>query len=304
MQKINQTIIEAFKPYLPPVRYPFVILSFTIDPSLLDVNVHPSKREIRFSKENLLKTVLFETISERLKSTNLSVLPQTYTPLPTLSAQVKLEESDPTYEQLNLEFDQIHPSLSLKVIGQLNALYIVCEDGMGGMYVLDQHAVDERINYEKNLKIVKQHRHQVEPLIPLIIQVNASTEKKITSKTLDQLDSVGVKLAKFGPTTYKVETLPLWVLEEVNPKFYVEQLLEQVLENIHLEEDALRLYAIASKSCKSSIKANQYVSIEGLQSLVDRLLGCDYPYSCPHGRPTMIQWSKFQLEKLFNRSGF
>jgi DNA mismatch repair protein MutL len=304
MQKINQTIIEAFKPYLPPVRYPFVILSFTIDPSLLDVNVHPSKREIRFSKENLLKTVLFETISERLKSTNLSVLPQTYTPLPTLNAQGKLEESDPTYEQLNLEFDQIHPSLSLKVIGQLNALYIVCEDGMGGMYVLDQHAVDERINYEKNLKIVKQHRHQVEPLIPLIIQVNASTEKKISSKTLDQLDSVGVKLVKFGPTTYKVETLPLWVLEDVDPKFYVEQLLEQVLENVHLEEDALRLYAIASKSCKSSIKANQYVSMEGLQSVVDRLLGCDYPYSCPHGRPTMIHWSKFQLEKLFNRSGF
>lgn len=304
MQKINQAIIEAFKPYLPPVRYPFVVFSFVIDPSLLDVNVHPSKKEIRFSKENLLKTVLFETISQSLKTSNLSVVPEIFASIPLLNTTLKLEEQDPLYNQLTLEFDPIHPFLSLKVVSQLNALYIVCEDGLGGMYVLDQHAVDERINYEKNLKLIKENRHHMEPLIPLVIQVSASTDRKITSNTLEKLGSVGVRLVKFGSTSYKVETLPSWVIEHVDAKFYVEQLLDQVLENIQIEEDALRLYAVASKSCKTSIKANQYLSLEALQSLVDRLMLCQYPYSCPHGRPTMIQWSKFQLEKLFNRSGF
>jgi DNA mismatch repair protein MutL len=172
------------------------------------------------------------------------------------------------------------------------------------MYVLDQHAVDERINYEKNLKLIKENRHALEPLIPILIQVNAATDKKMTETVLTKLQSVGVTLVKFGASAYKVESLPSWTLASVDPKFYVEQLLEQFLENVHIEEDALRLYAIASKACKTSIKANENLSLDAMQSLVDRLMLCDYPYSCPHGRPTMIQWSKFQLEKLFNRSGF
>jgi len=304
MQKINQTIIEAFKPYLPPVRYPFVIFSFVIEPSLLDVNVHPSKKEIRFSKETLLKTILFDAISEQFKQTNLSVLPGFNATLPSFNDSAILAEETPQYEQTSLNYEDIHPSLSLKVVGQLHALYMICEDGLGGMYVLDQHAVDERINYEKNLKLIKENRHALEPLIPILIQVNAATDKKMTETVLTKLQSVGVTLVKFGASAYKVESLPSWTLASVDPKFYVEQLLEQFLENVHIEEDALRLYAIASKACKTSIKANENLSLDAMQSLVDRLMLCDYPYSCPHGRPTMIQWSKFQLEKLFNRSGF
>jgi DNA mismatch repair protein MutL len=304
MQKINQTIIEAFKPYLPPVRYPFIIFSFVIEPSLLDVNVHPSKKEIRFSKETLLKTILFEAISDQFKQTNLSVLPTTHSTFPSFNATATLAEETTQYEQTTLYYEDIHPSLSLKVIGQLHALYMICEDGLGGMYLLDQHAVDERINYEKNLKLMKENRHALEPLIPILIQVNAATDKKITETVLTKLQSIGVTLVKFGVNAYKLESIPSWTLSSVDPKFYVEQLLEQLLENVHVEEDALRLYAIASKSCKTSIKANEHLSLESMQSLVDRLMLCDYPYSCPHGRPTMMQWSKFQLEKMFNRTGF
>ena len=304
MPKINQALVEAYQPYLPPVRFPFFVLDLSIEPSLLDVNVHPAKREIRFSKEEVLKTILFTEVSQLLNNTNLT--PMITKDLSTFQGATMLSESNHTddVEQLSLEFSPLHDALSLTVVGQLQALYIAASDHFGGIYLIDQHAAHERVNYEKNLMSVKQNRHKIEPLTPFLLKVSPSLKKRMTEEVLQQLEQVGVTIIPFGPDSYKLETIPLWVLDKQDPVFYVEHLLEQIFEQNKLDEDTLRLYAIASKSCKTSIKANDYLSLPEMQQLVDDLLKCDHPYTCPHGRPTMIQWSKASLEKLFNRSGF
>ena len=304
MPKINQALVEAYQPYLPPVRFPFFVLDLSIEPSLLDVNVHPAKREIRFSKEEVLKTILFTEVSQLLNNTNLT--PMITKDLSTFQGATMLSESNHTddVEQLSLEFSPLHDALSLTVVGQLQALYIAASDHYGGIYLIDQHAAHERVNYEKNLMSVKQNRHKIEPLTPFLLKVSPSLKKRMTEEVLQQLEQVGVTIIPFGPDSYKLETIPLWVLDKQDPVFYVEHLLEQIFEQNKLDEDTLRLYAIASKSCKTSIKANDYLSLPEMQQLVDDLLKCDHPYTCPHGRPTMIQWSKASLEKLFNRSGF
>ena len=103
-------------------------------------------------------------------------------------------------------------------------------------------------------------------------------------------------------SVYKVNTVPTWAIHD--PQFYVEDLLHQLFEEPSIQPDKLRLYALASKACKTSIKAQDVLTMEAMQSLVNRLFECQYPYTCPHGRPTMVQFSKRQLEAMFNRSGF
>ncbi len=305
MPKINQAILEAYKPFLPMMRYPVVYLKFSIDPSLLDVNVHPAKREIRFSKEDLMKTILLEDIQKTLQASNLAAHPtfkQTEVIQP-FTLQESKEEEIAVIEQLALPFEP-EQQTTLKVIGQLHALYIICEDLIGGIYLIDQHAAHERVNYEKNLKLLKENRHRMEPLIPLLIDLNPAQTKRLTPSILSRLESVGVVLEPFGGNSYKIITIPTWVNAQDNGPLFIEDLLMQLMDDIHMDEDKLRLYAIATHSCKTSIKANQSLTLTALQSLVDQLFLCTYPYSCPHGRPTMIQWSKYQLEKMFNRTGF
>ena len=305
MPKINQAILEAYKPFLPMMRYPVVYLKFSIDPSLLDVNVHPAKREIRFSKEDLMKTILLEDIQKTLQASNLAAHPtfkQTEVIQP-FTLQESKEEEIAVIEQLALPFEP-EQQTTLKVIGQLHALYIICEGLIGGIYLIDQHAAHERVNYEKNLKLLKENRHRMEPLIPLLIDLNPAQTKRLTPSILSRLESVGVVLEPFGGNSYKIITIPTWVNAQDNGPLFIEDLLMQLMDDIHMDEDKLRLYAIATHSCKTSIKANQSLTLTALQSLVDQLFLCTYPYSCPHGRPTMIQWSKYQLEKMFNRTGF
>jgi DNA mismatch repair protein MutL len=305
MPKINQAILEAYKPFLPMMRYPVVYLKFTIDPSLLDVNVHPAKREIRFSKEDLIKKILLEDIQKTLQASNLAAHPtfKQSEVIQPLVLQESKEEEIAVIEQLSLPFEPAKQT-TLKVIGQLHALYIICEDLMGGIYLIDQHAAHERVNYEKNLSMLKENRHRMEPLIPLLIDLNPAQTKRLTPSILSRLESVGVVLESFGGNSFKVMTVPTWVNAQDHAQLFIEDLLIQLMDDANMDEDKLRLYAIATHSCKTSIKANQSLTILALQSLVDQLFLCTYPYSCPHGRPTMIQWSKYQLEKMFNRTGF
>jgi DNA mismatch repair protein MutL len=220
-----------------------------------------------------------------------------------LVLQESKEEEIAVIEQLSLPFEPAKQT-TLKVIGQLHALYIICEDLMGGIYLIDQHAAHERVNYEKNLSMLKENRHRMEPLIPLLIDLNPAQTKRLTPSILSRLESVGVVLESFGGNSFKVMTVPTWVNAQDHAQLFIEDLLIQLMDDANMDEDKLRLYAIATHSCKTSIKANQSLTILALQSLVDQLFLCTYPYSCPHGRPTMIQWSKYQLEKMFNRTGF
>ena len=304
LPKINQAILEAYKPFLPPVRYPWIFLHLHVDPSLVDVNVHPSKKEVRLSQEESLKLALIPALAATLNTAHLAPQIQESTgSLP--SASVLHEPSgheDEAIETVSLLFQQEKTNQQLTVIAQMHLTYLVCSDAKGSIYLIDQHAADERIRYEAQLKLLADKQFAVAPIIPIMIDVKPSDAKLLTEARLSQLKEVGLDLASFGANAYKVNTIPIWALDQA--QVYVEDLLTQIFLEPALNPDKLRLYALASKACKTSIKANDMLTLEAMQSLVDRLLKCQYPYTCPHGRPTMVQFAKRQLEAMFNRSGF
>ena len=306
LPKINQAILEAYRPFLPPVRYPWIFLHFNIDPSLVDVNVHPTKKEVRLSKEEGLKLALIPAIKEALQQQNLSPM-VTYDPLPL--SQTTLESNQPNIKEINqevgwipLSFEQQQQRMKLTVMAQMHLTYLVCSDDQGSIYLIDQHAADERIRYERQLDLLKDKQLAVAPLVPVMVDLKPSQIKLLTEERLQLLKSIGLELEPFGANVLKVNTIPSWALHQA--QVYVEDLLHQLFEEPTLQPDKLRLYALASKACKTSIKAQDVLTLEAMQSLVNRLLDCQFPYTCPHGRPTMVQFSKRQLESMFNRSGF
>jgi DNA mismatch repair protein MutL len=306
LPKINQAILEAYRAFLPPVRYPWIFLHFKVDPSLVDVNVHPTKKEVRLSKEEGLKLALIPAIKEALQKENLSPM-GTYDALPlgqpTLtSTQPMLKETSQEAGWIPLSFEQQQQRMKLTVMAQMHLTYLVCSDEQGSIYLIDQHAADERIRYERQLELLKDKQLAVAPLVPVMVDLKPSEIKLLTEERLQLLKSIGLALEPFGANVLKVNTIPSWALHQA--QVYVEDLLHQLFEEPTLQPDKLRLYALASKACKTSIKAQDVLTIEAMQSLVNRLLDCQFPYTCPHGRPTMVQFSKRQLESMFNRSGF
>jgi DNA mismatch repair protein MutL len=306
LPKINQAILEAYRPFLPPVRYPWIFLHFKVDPSLVDVNVHPTKKEVRLSKEEGLKLALIPAIKQALQKENLSPM-GTYDALP--SSQPSLDLTQPVIKEssdettwIPLSFEQQRQRMKLHVIAQMHLTYLVCSDDQGSIYLIDQHAADERIRYEQQLELLKDKQLAVAPLVPVMVDLKPSEVKLLTEERIQLLKTVGLELEAFGSNAFKVNTIPSWALHQAQT--YVEDLLHQLFEEPSLQPDKLRLYALASKACKTSIKAQDSLTLEAMQSLVDRLLACQFPYTCPHGRPTMVQFSKRQLESMFNRSGF
>jgi DNA mismatch repair protein MutL len=304
--KINQALIEAYKPYLPPVRFPWLCLHLHLDPSLVDVNVHPTKREVRLSKEELIKTGLIKAIQSTLQQANLAPSYRdesavNTSPNLTNPSLGQLSEDGPI-ETVPLQFEGTPTKQRLTAVAQLHLTYLVCRDEQGSIYLIDQHAADERIRYEALLKQLTDQQFKTAPLVPVMIDVKPSDAKLLTQERLAQLEAIGVELVPFGANAYKVQSVPVWAISQA--QFYVEDLLQQLASEPQLTPDKLRLYALASKACKTSIKAQDALTLEAMQSLVDRLLLCQYPYTCPHGRPTMVQFAKRQLEAMFNRSGF
>jgi DNA mismatch repair protein MutL len=307
LYKINQACLEAYKPFLPPVRFPWLFLQFQVDPSLVDVNVHPTKREVRLSKEEAIKTGLIQAIQTTLKQANLSPSYRYDSPIsPTNESSSKhansLKIEEPLVESIPLGFEASSTKQALTVVAQLHLTYLVCRDEQGSIYLIDQHAADERVRYEQLLRLYEEEKFKATPLVPVMIDVKPSDAKLLTNERLLQLEAIGVELVAFGANAYKVQSVPVWALSQAQT--YVEDLLQQLFHEPLLTPDKLRLYAIASKACKTSIKAQDALSLTAMQSLVDRLLQCQFPYTCPHGRPTMVQFAKRQLEAMFNRSGF
>lgn len=330
-------INQAYRKYLADNRYPIAIINIEIDPYLVDVNVHPSKLEVKFSKESELKQLIFDGVSKTLEGVNL-----TY--------QVKEEKPvfKPQLDQLDLEIDfrQEVPPLQVQPIertmpssiyeekeeyqaspinqeiseqkiveeiketplkemkkkifvkAQIHGTYIVGEDGEG-MYLIDQHAAQERINYEYFLeKYSHPDMTMRDLLIPITVEYPLS-ECMMIEERKDLLKEVGIDLEPFG-NGFIIKQLPMW-MNQINEHLFIEDMIQQVLKDNKIDLLSLQEHAIATLSCKASLKGNSHLSIESMQTIVDNLMRCDNPYVCPHGRPTIIHYSAYDLEKLFKR---
>ncbi len=344
MPKVQTAIKDAYQDFLPPTKYPFCVLAFKVDYSLVDVNVHPSKREVRFSKEDELRLALLEKIPEALKpktifdevNINKERFPKETIEHVDIFKQSEEENYTKTQEKeekvtifddfdddintenkvvkeveikaepiIEKEVKQVTRKESpIKPLAQLNKTYIIGEDytGEGGFYLVDQHAAMERINYEYFSKLYSENITTMMPLIPTILNLKPSDAKLLTEEKLDLLKCVGVELEPFGLNAYKVVTVPTWIQKD-NEKEYVDDLVNMALHEDKVDIFKLRKHAIATMACKASLKANMNCTMEEAKVMLDRLYNCENPHNCPHGRPIIIKFSKYEIEKLFKRTG-
>lgn len=349
--KIQKAIIDAYSDFIFNSKYPFVILKIHVEYSLVDVNVHPSKREVRLSNEDKICDAINHMIKDKL----LDKLPLTEAPSFQKEERIIPEEkivnslSDSTKESISLLLDDEDTS-SLKEVNvirpakerievntpnidlnsfdeelvkkeekqveeetpsfkkprieplcQIHDTYIVCQ-ALDGMYLIDQHAANERINYEKFNKALNAHINIIEPLVPYMINLSPSDILKLNDDKLNILKEIGLEVEHFGSNTLKVSKLPSFI-KEYDEGSYIEELIEQVISKDKIDLDALRKHVIATMACKASIKANDKLSLREMNDLIDELFKCTNPTCCPHGRPTIIHFSKYDIEKMFKRSG-
>lgn len=348
---IYSAIEEAYKPYLMQHNYPFCILHFEIDSHLIDVNVHPSKMEIRFensmdvynfffhavrnaiSQRELIPEVLDSTVSED-KSGKKSVEVKRKTadkpPEPfeinRLSAEQKTsdfviknggnpvsytedsnkmsfnEEQVSEAKQMDL-FDNRFLSekerVKHKMIGQLFDTYWLIEYD-NHLYIIDQHAAHEKVLYEKTMNQLKNKAFTSQQLNPPIILTLTMAEAELLERFMDNFTELGYEIESFGGKEYAVRAVPD-NLYSIGSEELLMSLIDNLSENSANIKSDLITEKIASMSCKAAVKGNNRLSFEEANALIEQLLSLDNPYNCPHGRPTIISMSKYEIEKKFKR---
>lgn len=326
---INRAINDAYYTYKPDIKYPIVVLNIYTDPTLIDVNIHPTKQDIKISKIKDLYTLINDTIKDALYnnllipdatlrvSSNFKVNNEV---LSEVLKENNIEEDH--FEKINLTSDHAIEgqtaldlgdseeevvinseikNLVLYPIGQTNGTYILAENDEG-FYLIDQHAAEERVNYEKIQKALKEKKvNTIEPLIPVTIELSKS-DSIILNKNLDYLKTLGFSIEEFGVNTFVVKEEPVWLKSDYE-EITIREVIDQVIQK-GTDFDPLKFndHIVKTMACKMSIKANTKMSLESMKALIDELILCDNPYNCCHGRPTIIKFSNYDLERMFKRS--
>lgn len=331
---INKVINDSYHSYKPDNRYPITVIHITVDPSVIDVNIHPTKMDIKFSKIDTLLELIGDTIKDTIGGKN-------------LIPEVVIKESKPRYEEITLNLEREESSIKstekpfivndfyedkityeedsggdivsqneetynqydekemseMYPVGLVHGTYIICQNEKG-MYIIDQHAAKERCNYERFKKEMGKPNIASTPLLFPITMEFSNTEFMILKENLDILRDLKFEIEEFGVNSVIVKSHPTWLSKD-----YEEESIRKIIEIvIHTEKDfdieKFNEKVATMMSCKKAIKANTNITMEEMEALVTDLRKCKNPYNCPHGRPTTIFYSNYDLEKLFKRSGF
>lgn len=316
---INKAINDAYHTYKPDNRYPIVVINIEVDPSQIDVNIHPTKMDIKFSKLEELQNLIVKEIKKHLDTKTL--IPKIETAIVVNNfmdeyqeeQQVKKEIEKPVFikEQLTVYEDEIkyetkkeenrYPDMTL--VGIAHGTYIIMQNE-NGIYIIDQHAAKERINYEKfKEELGHPSANKVPLLFPITLEYTSSEYMKLKEK-IDVLNNIGIEIEEFGINSFIVKSHPIWFPKGQEDK-YVNKVLETVL-NYNEPFDLVKFNekVAINLSCKMAIKANEYISNEEAINLIKTLQKCTQPFNCPHGRPTTLIYTVQELEHLFKRSGF
>lgn len=413
---LNKAIIEGYHTLLTIGRYPICYLNIEMDPILVDVNVHPTKLEVRLSKEEQLYQLIVEKIREAFKDrilipqNDLDRRPKKNKVLNQFEQQkidferrqqnLNQETATPTYKtssdsnddnlnKSNYEYDapDIKDSINeitesivhnnkraddkdyfqiqkeilnemdsdttnpdnqdinyatkgaseanmsdeiapkdqqtlyqpqdsndikgkvsntpsrrvpyMEVVGQVHGTYIIAQNE-NGMFMIDQHAAQERIKYEYFREKIGEVTNEVQDLlIPLTFHFSKD-EQMIIDQYQEELDKVGVHLEHFGGHDYIVNSYPVW-FPKAEAEEIIQDMVELVLNDKKISVKKMREDAAIMMSCKKSIKANHYLKNNEMADLIDQLREAEDPFTCPHGRPIIINFSNYELEKLFKR---
>lgn len=337
---IATTVHRAYHTFLPLERQPISVLNIEGDPYLTDVNVHPSKQQIRLSKEKELMELIHQTIRQAVstavrapvieepKPKKKSFSPSSQLDLWKTSATVNERQvaeepnfsmpvtergaSDPTTadaepvaapQEYSPEVEGIDESPQfpeLEVVGQIHGTYIVAQSS-DGFYLVDQHAAQERIKYEYFREKVGQAdaMERQSLLLPLTFHYSRDEALRLQDN-LESLAETGVFLEVFGDSSFIVREHPTWFPKGFEQEI-VEELIEQVLNGNRADVKKLREDAAIMMSCKRSIKANHHLQKHDMEQLLRDLKRAEQPFTCPHGRPIIIHFRTYDVEKMFKR---
>ena len=190
-------------------------------------------------------------------------------------------------------------TLELYYIGQLHGTYLLAQNEEG-LFIVDQHAAMERVQYEKNYRLLADvSGDSVELLIPIVLKY-AANELLLLKEALPSLIKFGFEIEEFGGQSLVVRSIPVWA-QKLDAKLIVETILHQIILDNKVDIGKLRESVAIMMSCKGSIKANQYINDYEIKELLQSLCYCEQPYTCPHGRPIIVKITKYEIEKLFKR---
>lgn len=381
---LNKAILEGYHTLLTIGRFPICYINIQMDPILVDVNVHPTKLEVRLSKEDQLYDLIVTKIREAFKdkilipqndlnhapkknkvletfeqqkinfekqqsqigetsasyvhdqkdknhdveshknnldstsstnneSTEVSNELHNYIDYSYLQSQKEVlfdmeQNTSNEYEISNQQSNDIKGTVSqtphrrvpyMEIVGQVHGTYIIAQNE-NGMFMIDQHAAQERIKYEYFREKIGEVTNEVQNLlIPLTFHFSKD-EQMIIDQYKDELDKVGVHLEHFGGHDYIVNSYPVWFPKEEAEEI-IKDMIELVLKHKSVDVKKIREDAAIMMSCKKSIKANHYLKNNEMADLIDQLREAEDPFTCPHGRPIIINFSNYELEKLFKR---
>lgn len=313
---INRAINDAYNTYKHEGFYPVVVINIETDPTLVDVNIHPTKQDIKISKIENLEKLLYNTIKKALYD-NLLV-PNALVDESLNNVKDDFDESRYVVENSNnttiiqTKLDFATPkdnsedkntklkTLNLYPIGQVHGTYIIAEDE-DAMYILDQHAAHERVNYEMIKK--KFHDSEVtitDMLVPLSIELSTS-DFNTFMENKSVLDELGFKIEEFGINTIVIKAHPTWLAKNFEGD-NLRSIIDLVITSgKNFNKDRFLDSLAKMVSCKMSVKANEHLSFEEMDQLLKDLVKCDNPYNCCHGRPSIMRFSSYELEKMFKR---
>lgn len=369
---LSKAIEEAYKNYLMQHQYPFTVLYFEFNGDSLDVNVHPTKMELRFGNNQEVYRELCDKIYERLSRKDLipevpideekkslpvreykEAIPEPFEKrrlndvLKRYEASVnspvsenkynsynkqdyksdskfennkfennkfennfaenqEIQFTDPTvkYENFKLEdfseqFLSKDAKKKHKIIGQLFKTYwlIEYEDKL---FIIDQHAAHEKVLYERTMKQLKEKEFTSQYISPPIVMSLDARETEMLEKHRTQIEKVGYVVESFGGKEYMISAIPDNLFHIDMKELFIE-MLDDFSVITGRETPELILEKVASMSCKAAVKGNNSLTYEEVDALIEELLTLDNPYNCPHGRPTIISMSKYEIEKKFKR---
>lgn len=364
--KLTKAVLNGYGSKLMVGRFPYAVINIRLDPLLCDVNVHPTKQEVRISKEPQLEKLISEGIFARLSQENLipnavknlnhskrtgfsgeqtdllekspkykgpvsaevtaalvgeslddkldgkqNVLAKDVRPI-VISKRTDLEKAelkiwDQKYVQkkTSVKDQEISAESSqkrfpeLRYIGQMHGTYLFAESE-DGLYIIDQHAAQERCKYEYyRIEIGNVSSNQQRLLVPIVLTYPTTDALKI-EENLDKLADLGIELEDFGKNTYILRQHPTW-FKQGEEEEIVREMIDMFLNDDKLTVAKFREKTAIMMSCKRSIKANHHLEEEQAKVLLKKLSTCENPFNCPHGRPVLVHFTSKDMEHMFKR---
>jgi DNA mismatch repair protein MutL len=315
---LTAALREAYRSIIPTGRSPIAVLSLEIGPELVDVNVHPTKREIRLLREEEISAAITDAVSNALR-TKAEVEPLRETPrieMPAMQGTVITQSSEQKTLPMEVTGGGVEMSVAsgvsvasgapvapevpqIRILGQVRKLYILAESDQG-LLIIDQHAAAERIRFERLKALYSQKKISQELAVPVTIEL-APNEQVLIESWKDVLQEIGFEIAPFGGKTYHVRAVPALGRRLESPEAVHDVLralftLGKVGPKDTSREDVLKLLA-----CRGSIKSGKELTLPEMNALIKDLYACQNPLTCPHGRPVVVVMTQEEMERLFSR---